>query len=125
MMIIPLETEDGNILYIEVDTSDEFELSDTTVELRPHSKDYDNYLPSDAKLISHKQDKVHKDILNKMKEGIKVFSREIYSAFEDTKPDEAKVEFSIALKGKVNFIPVIASGSSESGIKVTLTWKTK
>lgn len=110
-MILPLKTNNEELIFIEI------EETDVDRVLSKESTD----IPDGAEYVSNNTKK--NKIMDSLKKGIESFSENIYSSLKKANPDEASIEFSIAIKGKFNPIPVIVSSSSESTIKVVLKWK--
>ena len=59
--------------------------------------------------------------LSQALETVTLFGREVLKAIEKLSPDEASVEFGVALKGESSAI--IAKTSAEGNLKISLTWK--
>lgn len=112
-MLAPLNIADEEVVFIEIEDSE----IDETIKIKKKLND----VPEGAEYVSNNSNK--NNIMENLKKGIETFSEGIYSSLKKANPDEASIEFSLAIKGKINPIPVIVSSSTESTIKVTLKWK--
>lgn len=63
------------------------------------------------------------DALKALRENIQVMAEMVQESLRAHQPEEWSVEINIGFKGKTSPIPVILSGETQGGIKVTAKWK--
>ena len=98
--IKPFETDDGDIIYIEVADND--------------------YIPDGLVAAGDDEnDNKFTSAIKKIRPTANALLQQLTSL--DAKPDKVSVEFAIKISGKVGAI--IASTQTEANFKVTLTWQ--
>ena len=108
-----IRLSDGKVIFVEMD-----EVCDLPSAVTVSSN---NRLPIGAQEVSA-ADKI-KDSMQVLKDTLGIIADTVNSGIEKSKPNEWTIEVNFGFKGKTSPIPVLVSGESNVGIKLTATWK--
>lgn len=114
-----IKLKNGQRLFIEVEELQGEEQQRLITERGANRRLAD--LPPGAEPTGVMEDVI--DALGQMRENIRTLATEVHQAFQENKPQEWTLEFSIGFKGKANPIPFIVQGEANAALKVTATWK--
>ena len=114
MAVQEIKISDTESIWVEVEEEE--------IKALPKKKSISTHdLPDGAETIGITEDIV--DAIALMKNNISSMAKTVYESLKDNQPEEWGIEMNIGFKGKANIIPVILSGETNGGIKVTAKWK--
>lgn len=97
----------------------EYEDVDIKAPLKKGEQDIDD-MPEGAEPVGFAED--FADAVQLIKSNIASMASLVHESLKDNQPEEWGVELNIGFKGRANIIPVILSGETTGGIKVTAKW---
>lgn len=108
--------KNGRSLFVEMEDADI-----PIMQSRVPTGGQDSDLLPGAEAVSFKEDVI--DAFEVLRDSIASLADNVHESLKAHQPDEWSLELNIGFKGKVSPIPVILSGETSGGIKVTAKWK--